>query len=430
MLDQTAVGRANLYIVLLIGLSLFSLWRCTQSKRLLSCVGGLHANTLVMYGMGPIYYINTPLTIDRLPQEELIAHIAGGVEPLLYGYLIWAMFEPLLVRGHALDVVAVARTISFNFQLVFTGLALVGYVVSQFEFAQSGVGTLFPLLKNLFYPMLLLALLKIGSQRNVSENAFSLGVFGMATVLAFLSPWRSELIMLVMYLVLSFWHRFTAIRTRLAVVVAAVVGALVLIPFVEYKKREHAHFEEDPLGALVASQAVGIDERFSLIGEFSAYRLNALRELAHISWSLNATISLQYGDTYLECLYQLVPRVIWPDKPSYNNIANRVLPRKVGLVGSEDEGTSWGVCLFAEMAYNYPVGNLIWFVPLLFFIANRLDWLAVRMFAAPPLRLICFATLFGMSFCVVGAAYASTYVVWSFIVLKAVELTLHGRLDP
>lgn len=429
MFDLTTTERAALLIVLLMTINVYALWRCMRTGRLLTALGGLHANTFIMYGLGPLYYIYTPLTIDRYPQHELIAHLADGVGPLLLGYGLWVFAERWLVGVPPANVPMVAARTDFGFHLVFTGLGLIGYLVSQFEFSHYGLGTIFPVLKNLFYPVLILAMLKLSTTKNMSENALGLMVVLLSTVLAIFSPWRSELLMLVVYGVIACWFRLRQTQVQVMALCVGLTLAMVLLPFVQYKKMHYGRFEQDPVGSMIESQSIGLKERVDLVGEFAAIRMNALRELAHITRSLDVTIDLREGETYYECFYQLIPRAVWPDKPSFNTTANRVLSRRIGLVGSEDIGTSWGVCLFAEMAYNFSVSNLIWFVPLVFFLVSRLDVLCRWLYRTDQMRLMCYASLFGMSFTVVGAVYAVTYVLWTFIVLKVIESILYGN-DP
>ena len=131
---------------------------------------------------------------------------------------------------------------------------------------------------------------------------------------------------------------------------------------------------------------------------------------------------MRMGETFTEVLIQLLPRAFWSDKPSFNTVNNYWLARHIGLVGQGDEDTSRGVSVFAEFVWNFGLYSLPWALPLFFGLALMVDSMTARWIRSEGVRwfvrvaLMFFFMQFG------GMANAGTFILWSILVGKAVDL--------
>ena len=146
-------------------------------------------------------------------------------------------------------------------------------------------------------------------------------------------------------------------------------------------------------------------------------------EVAYIQHGLETgVIELRDGETYWEAIQQLVPRVVWPRKPSFNATTNYLLPRQIGLLGWEDPFTSWGVSFYAELIWNFGVFHLLWSVPLTFFLVGKLDQLADSLYKHQLVSWLTKTTLFFQFFSIVGLVYVVTYILWVFLLGFIVDI--------
>jgi hypothetical protein len=292
-------------------------------------------------------------------------------------------------------------------------------VGSQTAFASSGFGTVFPVLKMFLYPCLVASIINVHLSSPLS--VFLLGAaVGIPGVYAFLSVWRSELLLLVIAAGAGLLERFP--RRRVTVALAAVVVASILLPFAHLKKVDYARVMADPTGAILESLQLSPSDRVDFLAAFMALRVNGGREVAYVASALDGgRLELRYGATYREAILQLVPRPLWSDKPSYNIGTNFVLARAVGLVGEDDPSTSWGVHAFAETVWNYGLASLMWAVPVAFTLTSLLDRIVRRwLHVGGSLRLTQLAHFF-FFLSVVGFVSSATFVLWSTLAGKTVD---------
>ena len=163
-------------------------------------------------------------------------------------------------------------------------------------------------------------------------------------------------------------------------------GVLYLIlPFQQLKKTYSEEFVQAPEAFFYATLRMNLDDRNAIIMDFVSGRMNGAREMAYVQAGLdNGLISSRNGEGYIDAIKQLVPRLLWPDKPSYNQTTGFTLPREIGLVSAWDDlYTSWGVGFWAEVVWNFPYQSLILLVPLFFFGTTILDRGVYRVLKQP-----------------------------------------------
>jgi hypothetical protein len=125
-----------------------------------------------------------------------------------------------------------------------------------------------------------------------------------------------------------------------------------------------------------------------------------------------------------------VPRALWPGKPSFNLERNYYLARRIGLVGKEDKGTSWGINYLAETVWNFGISGLIWGLPITFLAASWLDKWAERNLKRPIMLFLVKGALFFVFIDLVGMVNTTTYVLWLFLVGYGVNRILTIRTKP
>ena len=216
-----------------------------------------------------------------------------------------------------------------------------------------------------------------------------------------------------------------SLRKKIFLLYGFLFGPLIvmlIIPFQALKKSRKIKEDQNIVSAFVGSLSNKSYERESMTTTLLAFRLNYVRESAYVLRGIERKyISYRYGQTYSETILQLVPRAIWPDKPSYNHLANRVIPRQIGLLSKLDKHTSWGVNYYAEFLYNFPIYLLPIFFLLYFGLLGWLDRLSNKIGLAIDTLVLLKTTLFFQVLSTVTLSAASTYFLWIFIVVKLID---------
>lgn len=409
--------------------SAWLLYRRWKRDVLVSTVGGLHLNAFVCCGIGGFCFVTFGSSTDRIPYDLSMDYFPRVGLAFLLGYLFWVPVELRLASRAATtkNRQPVGHHFGSTPLLCLLLLSFVGYFGSQSDLALSGVGTVFPVLKGFLYPSVVLAIMQASSKDAASVVLATL-VLVLATYLAVLSPWRSELIMLTACLGLAWGLKFRGALPAIGALL--LVGILLLLPFADYKKNNYEEFQRDPTGAFIQSFGMDLDERVTFTGRFLGVRVDALREMVYVENALDRRwTEYRYGNTYWEVVQQLVPRLLWPNKPSFNQTTNFLLPRQIGLLAWDDPHTSWGVSLYAEFIWNLPYVNLVWFVPLAFAVAQALDVGVDRFFVKAGARWFVKLNLFFLAFQIVGLVGAVTYVLWTFIAVKVVGYLAGGGIE-
>jgi hypothetical protein len=200
---------------------------------------------------------------------------------------------------------------------------------------------------------------------------------------------------------------------------------LVLIPYLNFKKQNPGEARLQPLESFYESQRISWPVRREMALVFFAQRVDYTRELGYVAGAVErGWIELRQGATYQEALLQMIPRFLWSEKPSYNTFTGYYLPRLVGLLGAEDDDTSWSVNLFAEFLWNYPVSYLVGFVPLVFVLFELIDWLANRYLLNASASSLCLLALFFQTFQIVSIVNATTFLLWTVLLMWLFDLSL------
>jgi hypothetical protein len=300
--------------------------------------------------------------------------------------------------------------------------------MASFEFTTSSAGTIFPVLELFGYPALVIAVLMVRFRQPYTVVLLSL-LFAVSGYLAVTSTWRSELILLgasVSMGLLLKGRRFLWMAP-----VILVFTLLFLLPFANENKVHNEQVSADPMSAFEKTIEMPMDERMQFVTNFWAKRINGARELAFVVHGLRyELISLRYGASYQDALQQLVPRALWPGKPSFNLERNYYLARRIGLVGKEDKGTSWGINYLAETVWNFGISGLIWGLPITFLAASWLDKWAERNLKRPIMLFLVKGALFFVFIDLVGMVNTTTYVLWLFLVGYGVNRILTIRTKP
>jgi hypothetical protein len=183
-------------------------------------------------------------------------------------------------------------------------------------------------------------------------------------------------------------------------------------------KREHSEINLNYSEILNESLTLSNSVKINYISSFISQRINYVRELGYVQFAIsNHSLEYRNGDSYKEIFYQLIPRFLWSDKPSYNYTTGYVIPRKVQLVSESDEITSWGVNVFAEFSYNFNYEYLPVFIVLFYFFLNFIDTMAVSLGLKIQNLLLLQVSLFFVTLNLVSIIYSSTYFLWLFLII-------------
>jgi len=411
--------------VTLILLSVAALWRHVRDGSLVSAAGGLHLNMFLFFGLGAVAYSLAP------PSErgrDIMGAMAEATWPLTLGYgiavawLYWSRRRAVDIQDRVeRDVMSIKPRLI----LAFLTLALMGYLGSLSDISASGIGTIFPVLKMFWYPVATLSVAN-ATRRDARSLLLLLLALGIPSYFALLSGWRSELITVAGSIALGL-----ALRSRRWAVLSPVLAAglvIVVLPFAHLKKVEYERVSADPVGAFAETLTMLPQERLLFAAEFWATRVSGARELGYVAYTTNTGhIPLRGGESYVEALQQLVPRVLWSSKPSFNLGTNYYLARELGLLDWSDESTSWGINLYAEAAWNFGAVHLAWFVPLIFFLATVLDRQITVRIRTAGVGWMTRAGLFFYTMAIVGLVNAMTFLLWLFIVSKTADTFVRAQ---
>lgn len=403
-------------------LASFSLYRAHRRNALMSGTSGLHGSLLLFMGVGPFSYTLTELRPERVPFETLIGSLVFPFTCLLIGYALAVCLEYLAYRKSKPRVLMRPEDIDVGTVTVFGVLAIVGYTMSLFPFSLSGVGTIFPVLGTFFYPVVVIT---VAAYRPTSmlSTASTVTILGLAGYFSVFSLWRSQLIMFLGSIGVG-----AMLRSRMGLVLFPVLGVAILylvLPFQQLKRFNPDDFLEDPEVFVYSTLHMDLEDRNSIIEEFISGRINGAREMAYVQAGLdNGQIISRDGEGYVDAIKQLVPRLIWPDKPSFNQTTGFTLPRDVGLVAENDLYTSWGVGFWAEAIWNFPYQSLILIVPLFFFFTAALDHWIDRLVAQQARAWIAHATFFFLFLQLVSIISFVTYALWLFLIVVVADYLL------
>lgn len=414
--------------------SAFALFRRLKSRTLFTASGGLHVNVLLFFGLGGLAYTFSEGWVRTFdPYDETVEAMMRAGLMFLIGYVIWILLEIKLKRSDQTRSTFHIPLIDRHGMLliiVLWALSMVGRLGSDWEVSKSGVGTLLPVMRMFQYPIVALAisLTRRGKPLLLLVTAVALSLSGY---LAFISPWRSDFILLGGAVSLGLLLR----RRRLIFSAQALIllSLLFVLPFANEKKMRYDEVIADPFGSLSESLKMPATERLDFVVDFWAVRINGLREAAFVTRALEqGDISYRYGLTYWEATQQLIPRILWPDKPSFNQTTNYLLARQIGLLSWTDDSTSWGVNLYAEAIWNLGLTSLVVFVLVVFFLVHKLDAVIARKAKSEMLGWLVQGCLFFMFIDCVGLINMAAYLLWILIlsvliarILRALS-TLYG----
>jgi hypothetical protein len=420
--ELTVVDECRWIALVIVLLSLRAVIERVRRGTLLTAVGGLHINLMLFYGIGLFYYtlpfpstgLAATISDHDRNHQRLIEAITIGGWPMCVGYLAAVIFDVRMQRRRsAADAPEPPKREDMRLT-VLMGLAIaaaLGYLGSLYEFSQSGLGTVFPLLKTTLYPATMLAVWVVSRKRPLTWGPF-LFALGFAAFVALFSPWRSELIFLAGAVGLGLFLRH---RKLLLPIATLLFGLLIMLPFAHAKKLRFEEVRQDPVGQFAGTLDLSLEERLDFLARFWSLRINGARELGYVVDGLRAgRIQVRDGETYWEAVQQLVPRVLWREKPEFNRVANFKLARDVGLVSKGDKTTSWGVNLYAEAVWNFGTFALLLFLPLFTFGAWLIDRLAARL-RDPSTATVVSSTLFFQFLTAVGLVTMVTFLLWLFL---------------
>ncbi len=388
---------------------------------IISLVGGLHVNTLLSMGVGPLAYVLFPSAFDteRINHGVVIENALVPFALSLIGYLV--AFLASFYSNDRAEVSSVTIRLlhvsSFQMYMLFV-FGLIGIAAINARVNESGFGTVFNVIYLFVFPLVSLSVIRAGG-RGVS------GFFGVVIIgggigyYSMTSYWRSLSLLFVISIVIGLFmrYKFKPILS-LSLGVLGIVWYVWMFPFLQLKKYNAPSGLVEILATFRESQEMSMADRLPAAFSFLGLRTNAAREIGYIETGLrNGVIDLRYGESYKETVLQLVPRVIWPSKPSFNFAMNYELPRAIGLLGSDDYETSSGVGLWAEGTWNLGPYFLIIYVPALFWVFTIIDrriWTArLDLFS----KWLLGSCLFYLSLQVLNLVNFVTMVLWTIIIM-------------
>jgi hypothetical protein len=409
-------------------LTVWGIYNRLNKGALLTGVTGLYFSALIFMGVGPLAYLPVDIFWERLDRGTVI-RCFGSVAPFLAGGIFIAViYDKYIsnVQSKVLDIPSFKSIGVLKITSLFFTLALVGYLFLQTSVALSGAGTFFPVFRIFLYPSLVLAVYLISTQKPLTF-IYCTAILLVAFYLTATSEWRSQLIFFFGSIGIGLLLR--SVKYLWPMIIAFLLMIMVLLPFQQFKKMNYNKTKGDFVGTFITTLEIPFEQRIIFASYFFAERINYGREIAYVQNAMERKwLDYSGGTTYEQVLLQLIPRAIWPTKPSFNQYTNHYIPRRIGLVGEEVEYTSWGVNAYAEFIMNFHYRYLLIFVPLLFGVINIIDRIISRLFKNSVIYWITSTSFFFITFEMVGVVNVSTYILWLIIITKGVEFIFRMRL--
>ena len=288
---------------------------------------------LMFMGIGPLCYGTVDLDTAKVIQtSEVITYYEMVLPFFLVGYLISIFIQIRFFKKnvHSTSPADIQPGKSLFRVLFIFFLALIGYFLTQSEIGASGLGTAFPLMRKLLYPAIILSIYLALSTKQTPFVITALIVSLIGFYFAFISVWRNELIMISASVGLGFLLFSRKYVPYL--VLFGILGVVYVLPFQQLKKFQYSNIQGNLFQSFLLSMESPLDQKLTFSAYFFAERINYGREIAFIQHAVEKEwIRLRNGETYIETVQQLIPRVLWPDKPSFNTYINIVVPRTFTL---------------------------------------------------------------------------------------------------
>ena len=389
-------------------------------QELLSSVTAFHLIFLIFFGVGPLTFYFDETVPERISRSNII-NTLNSINPyLIIGYSITLFLEfknRKLTRSN-LNLFKSLQNIfnkDYSTYLFFVlTLAIIGNYFSSSVFAKSGIGTILPVLSYLAYPITIFIFYTFDF-KNTKSLILLVILFSYFGYQSFFSLWRSQLILFIScFLIAGYLKNKTSF---IFIIILSLVVLFYVLPF-QLLKREQSEINFSYNEIFNKSLLLSSDVKINYITTFLSQRVNYARELGYVQFALdNNNLEYRDGETYKEIIFQLIPRYLWNDKPSYNSITGFDIPRKVLLLSETDEFSSWGVNIFAEFCYNFNYKYLPIFILVIYLSLNYLDRLSYHLGLKIQNQLVLQFTLFFLTLNLVSIIYSSTYFLWLFIVI-------------
>lgn len=401
-------------------ISALALYRRYRVGRPLTAVAGVHASILLAMGVGPFLYTFGENEHERIPFIDQVASLNPVYWYFLLGYAAVTAVDilfPILFPDRIRRLAAPSSTPGIV--AAFGLLSVLGSIMGENEFAASGVGTIFPVLRSLLYPSLLIAV--VSYRRTLSWTIITGLLVAFVGTTAFFSAWRSGLVLFCV--TVSLVVLMTNRRRAWLLIPGMLMVLYFVMPFQIIKREDAEAFTAAKAGETIArSWALPWKERQEMVMDFIATRINTARELAHVQAAVESgALDRRDGDSYWEAIEQLVPRTFWQNKPSFNELTGYYLPRVIGLLGWEDGTSSWAVGLWAEFDWNFEGVYLPIFIAVIFCLAALIDWSADAWFWQPACIWLAHTAFFYLFLAMVSLVYNMTYIVWLMVVLLLID---------
>ncbi len=417
-------------IVLVAAFSGWCLWRRYREGHLLAPASGLHVQILIFFGLGGLAFVGFQNSDPLLAPEEVKHYAALCCWPLALGYVAAVVLERRIFRPAPREepVLTEAGILTPGAVSLLALLGFGGYVLEG-RINVPGLQSVPSYFKILFFPGLFLSLTSTLSHRTISKQVESL-IIVLASALALFTPWRSVLVLAISTILLAF--ALTRPSWLVPAYLLGVVSILVLVPFQNLKKADFSAFRRQPVAVLRESLSMPLAERLAQVEELARGRLDYVREMSYVQRALETSMPPRNGQTYVNIVSQLVPRILWHNKPEMAHWAGFDLPREIGLLHKEDEYTSWAVDMFAEATYNFGIWCLLWFVPLIFLIARGIENLIVKLYSAPQAVLLADVAFFFFFLDITTVIFAASEAIALLLVVKVVDhsMTFLERQKP
>ncbi len=417
-------------VLLILTTSSIVLWLRIKRGELINMVGGLHVQMWLFFGLGGLLYLVVPDASTAFTLSEVHQYVSVFAWPLALGYLVACASEYKLFRK-PIDrepIVLAAETFgSHEFLLVFAVSFLA--VVFEGRFGMASLAAVLSYLKNFFYSCVLVACLAVQVRHPRLNKSLLWWLLVVAAVMAVFSPWRSQLLVLLATATVSF--AILRKRFRALAAVVTILGVFYLLPFQILKRDNYEEFRRDPVGLIIQSSQTPMGERLNQVLSFGAQRMSFLKEMTYVYAAVaDGTLNLSHGESYRNALLQMVPRIFWPGKPELGYNAGFDVPRIIGLLQENDAWTSAAVNAYAEFIYNFPLWNLLWFVPLVFKGAHLWERFQARMFLGESLRAFVSATMFFIALGLVNMVFMASTAIATLVLGRVLEMVVPSLKQP
>jgi len=221
----------------------------------------LYFSAFIFFGIGPLAYLPVDITWERLDKDTVISCYSAVAPFFSGGLFISLVWDRFLNKKYSRQIAISDFEETFktlNAAIFYFILSLLGYFLSKTDFALSGAGTFFPILRIFLYPTLVLCIYLFDTKKPITF-IFCVIVLMLSFYLTATSEWRSQLIFFFGSIGIGLLLR--SVKYMWPMIIAFLLMIMILLPFQQVKKFNYSKTQSDYFGTFLSTLEIPFSKR-------------------------------------------------------------------------------------------------------------------------------------------------------------------------